>query len=326
MHIYLALLAAMVGLGISSYIYKKKHTKTKLICPRNANCDAVVSSRFGTTFGIPNEVLGMFYYAIVGLMYAVLLFTPSLLTPGFHLILVIATALGALFSLYFIGVQAFILRTWCLWCLGSALASAALVSVLFFFPGDALFKLLSEQKVWWVIIHNLGFILGLGGATITDISFFRFLKDHQISENEKETMDMLSSVIWTGLAILVVSGIMLYLPEQGRLDASSKFLVKVVVVGVVIVNGFFMNLLVAPKLRQLSFERTPPATHFRRIAFALGGISIVSWYLAFLLGSFRSIILSFSEGMLGYGVILLCVVIGSQIYERFATRKTEIKP
>jgi uncharacterized membrane protein len=321
MHIYLGLLASIIGLGISSYIYRKKRTKTKLMCPLRTECDTVVNSRFAKTFGIPNELLGMAYYILSGLFYAFILVYPQFFSTTLHFALFLFSIAGALFSVYLISLQAFTIRAWCIWCLGSALANVMLLVALFGFPSEGLFGLLSSQRVWWIIIHNIGFILGLGGATITDLFFFRFLKDNNISEEEKSTMDMLSSIIWVGLGILIVSGIALYLPEQARLDSSSKFMLKVVVVSVVIINGILLNMLVAPRLRELSFEDTPPARHFRKIAFALGGISISSWYTAFLLGSLRSIQISFMHGLLIYGGLLICVIIGSQAYEALITRK-----
>ncbi len=318
---YFGIIGAILGLVVSIYIRIHKQKKTKLICPREANCDKVIHSTHSTTFGIPNEVLGICYYSVVGIIYAITLIQPALLSGSVLLILTLMTIGGALFSVYLIALQGLVIRAWCMWCLGSALASALLVISLFPQQSNELFPILASQRLVWIIVHNIGFILGLGGATITDIFFFRFLQDNVITEEEKKTMDMLSSVIWVGLGTLVLSGIMLYLPEQARLDASPKFLLKLVVVSVVIVNGFLLNLRVAPRLRQLSFDNTPPATHFRRLAFALGGISVTSWYTAFLLGSFRKISLPFREGVGVYVMVLICVIIGSQIFERIKMMK-----
>ena len=77
---------------------------------------------------------------------------------------------------------------------------------------------------------------------------------------------------------------------------------------------------VAPYMRRLSFEGTVPARKFRRLAFALGGISFTSWYLAFFLGSLRKIHLVFWHALLGYGILLLAVIVGSQIMERKVTK------
>lgn len=317
---YLGILGAVIGLIASLYIYRKKQKKEKMVCPRTASCDTVVHSTFATSFGIPNDVLGIAYYVVIGALYAVTFAIPSLMNPLLQWVIVIGTAGGVLFSVYLVAVQLLRLHTWCAWCMLSAFANVVLLVALFYLPRTEFFSLLASQKIMWVIVHNVGFIFGIGAATITDILFFRFLQDSKISEQEKGIMDILSSVIWVGLAILVVSGVMLYLPEQSRLLASSKFLLKIVVVSVITVNGVLLNIFVAPKMRMLSFADHPRAVHFRRAAFALGGVSIVSWYTAFLLGSLRSIPLTFTAGLIGYLVVLFGVIAGSQVFERIATK------
>jgi uncharacterized membrane protein len=321
MHIYLGLLASVIGLGISSYIYRKKRTKTKLMCPREG-CEQVLGSRFSTTLGIPNQLLGLAYYISIGVLYGIALSFPHLVTGWFVFTIAIFVSFGVLFSLYLIALQAFTIKAWCIWCLGSAAASFLLLVSLFGFPRAEFFTLLLNHRIWWVIIHNVGFILGLGGASITDVFFFRFLKDYQISSSEKETMDTLSSVIWAGLAILIVSGVMLYLPEQLRLNASPKFILKIIVVGVVLVNGVLLNLLVAPHMQTLSFEGTIPARRFRRLAFALGAVSLTSWYTAFFLGSLRRIHTTLEHGLLVYIGLVTIAVIGSQLYETILVKKS----
>jgi uncharacterized membrane protein len=320
MSIIIAFIACIVGVFISLYMYIKKSRNQKLACPREHPCDMVLHSRFGRTFGIPNEALGIIYFFSISLLLFLIVFT-TVYTTAFLYILFFFLVFGALFSLYFVGLQAFVIKSWCAWCLGIAFTNLILIISLSQISFTEMIPMLASQKVWWVIIHNIGFILGLGSATITDIFFFRFLKDGVISQEEKETMDTLTNVIWVGLAILIVSGLALFLPEQARLAVSSKFLLKVVVVGVIVFNGILLNMFVGPHMRRLSFEGTLPARRFRRFAFALGGISFTSWYLAFLLGSLRTINIDFALALIGYAIIILGVIVGSQIAERYVTYK-----
>ncbi len=327
MHILIGLLGATIGIGISYYIHHQKKKKTKLVCPRESNCEQVVHSTYATTAGIDNTLLGLAYYTIVAILYAAVLVLPSLLTAPMLWVLTLMTCMGALFSIYLTALQAVVIRAWCMWCLGSTFATLLLVIALFGHNMYDLFALLYEQRIWWVIIHNIGFILGLGAATITDIFFLRFLRHGRISEQGKATMDTLSNIIWIGLMILIVSGLMLYLPEQMRLNNSPKFLLKVFAIGVLVINGIALNLFVGPRMRSFSLAQTRPAKHFRRLAFALGGISIASWYTAFLLGSLRQITLPLREGIATYVAMLMVVVIGSQIYERIITGPTtDVRP
>jgi len=325
---YLGVFACVIGLWAASHIHGKKRAKKKLICSLRADCDKVVHSTHATTLGIPNELLGVAYYVILGSLYAGTIAVPELFVNAWvHYLIVLMTAIGVIFSLYLIALQLFVIHAWCTWCMLSAIATFTLFVALFGLPLQDFFTLLGVHRTPWIILHSLGFILGVGAATITDVFFFKFLKDHQISEEEKGTMETLSGVIWFGLAILLVSGLMLFLAEQARLSQSPKFLLKVVVVSVIVVNGFVLNLLVSPRMRQLSFEGTKPARHFRRLAFALGGISIISWYIAFILGSIRNLgDYSFSQGLIVFLAIIGMVVIGSQVFERMVVKKYHALP
>lgn len=320
MTIILAFIACAIGIGLSLYLFSKKITHTRLACPRAHPCDTVTHSRFSKVFGIPNELLGAGYFFIVALLLLIPVSGTALAWTSYLLFLTLI--LGGLYSLYLLGIQAFVIRAWCAWCIGIALTNLVLIVSLFStMPTELFVPLLKAHRIGWVVVHNIGFILGVGAATITDVFFFRFLKDHAVSQEEKETMDTLTSVIWGGLAILVVSGFALTVPESARLFASSKFLIKVVIVGVIIINGVLLNMFVAPYLRRLSFEGTLPARRFRRFAFALGGISIVSWYSAFLLGSIRSISITFPIALGVYSALLVAVIVGSSLAERIITKQ-----
>jgi uncharacterized membrane protein len=320
MSIIIAFIACVVGVFICAYIYIKKRRHEKLACPREHPCDIVLHSRFARTFGIPNEALGIAYFFLVSIL-LYLLISSSVYTVGLLYVLFFLIVLGGLFSLYMVGLQAFIIKSLCAWCLGIALTNLVLIGSLYYLPFESISPLLASQKVWWVIVHNIGFILGLGSVTLTDVFFFRFLKDNSITSEEKEVMDTLTNVIWVGLLVLLISGIALYMPGREYLAVSSKFLLKLTVVGVIVTNGILLNMIVAPHMRRLSFEGNIPARRFRRVAFALGGVSFVSWYLAFLLGSLRKVDIDLHTALIGYGVLLVCVIIGSQIAERFITKK-----
>ncbi len=321
-NIIIAFGACLLGIACSLYIFLKKIRHDKLICPREHPCDSVLHSRFSKTFGIPNEILGIFYFLSVGTI--LMIPCSGMVTSWLLYILFFMLIIGLLFSIYLVMAQILIIRSWCFWCAGIALSNLILFISLSSIPIAQFDFILASQKVMWVIVHSIGFILGIGAATITDILFFRFLKDGKISQEEKDTMDTLSSVIWVGLAILIVSGIALFIPEASKLAVSSKFLLKVVVVSVIILNGLILNMFVAPHIRRLSFAEDKISRRFRRIAFALGGISITSWYLAFILGSLRSISTDFITAVVLYGVLLSCVVIGSRIFENHLSKNKEV--
>lgn len=324
----IALGASLTGMWAAVTIFQKKKKKVVMVCPLRADCDKVVHSTYSKMFGIPVELLGILYYVVIGAFYSLVILWPNVFaTSALKYVMMLMTLFGVILSFYFIALQAIVIKSWCSFCLLSALSSMTLALCLIGIVDGQLLDMIGSHRTWWVIIHSAGFMIGVGAATISDIFFFKFLKSHLIDEQEKENLETLSSVIWIGLAILIISGLMLFLPEQARLGESPKFLLKTVVVGVIILNGLALNMFVSPKMRQLSFEETKPARHFRRLAFALGGISIVSWYTAFILGSLRHIGgYSFYQGVLGYIIILVGVVVSSQIFERVMVKKYKVIP
>ncbi len=314
------LVLGLAGFLLALHIYIKKHKKKPLICPLRANCEEVIHSKFGSFLGIPVEIFGLGYYGIITLAHTVLFFFPTLGSEGLIFILALLSAFAGLFSLYLVAIQAFVLHKWCTWCLlSTAISLTILFSTLVTLPFDLVGVLIEHRRII-TIFHLLGMALGVGTATITDLFFFRFLKKLRINEEEADTMHMLSNVIWVGLAIVVLSGVGLFVPESERLLASGKFLVKMIGVAVLIVNGFILNIAIAPRLMHISYgeahHHKPGELHIiRRSAFALGAISITSWYFVFVLGALRGVTLHFDVLFLIYAVLLGGAIIGSQIFE-----------
>lgn len=125
MHTLLVNVVVLLGLAgflISFYIYKKKKTKKKLICPRRSNCETVIHSDYSKILGIPVEVLGMIYYFFISSSYIVISifgFWSSYVSVA----LVGVSMCSVLFSIYLVSIQMFVLKHWCIWCLSSAFVS-----------------------------------------------------------------------------------------------------------------------------------------------------------------------------------------------------------
>lgn len=317
---------AFAGVLLAGYIFRKKKRKERLVCPIGFECDRVVWSEYSTFFGIPLEIWGLVYYAIVAATYGVFLISPPLASPPLVLAVFLISVFAFLFSLYLIFVQALALKEWCTWCL----ASAGLCTVIFVSAltgsGYGFRELLGQSREFLLGLHILGMSLGLGGATITDILFFRFLKDFRVSEKENEVFRILSQVLWFGLFLAILSGAGLFVPDAERFLASPKFLAKMIVVAVIVINGAILNVLIAPRLVKICFggqhnHEAGELHHLRHIAYALGAISIVSWYSAFILGFLSAIPLSFLS-LIGVYVLLIGVgIFISQLIDRLVGGK-----
>ena len=134
LRIGIAILGAC-GFWVARHIYKKKRSSNPFVCPIKFDCNSVVNSDYSRLFGIPLEILGMVYYGFIAVSYclsSLYLYYTAHLPLGFIVILMIGLSVFAfLFSIYLIGVQAFILKNWCFWCIVSACISVSIFILTF---------------------------------------------------------------------------------------------------------------------------------------------------------------------------------------------------
>lgn len=318
----LTILSSAWGLWITVRIFHEKRSKKPMVCPLGADCETVVHSEFSSFLGIGLELYGAAYYALMVVCYSVLLILlPNALPDMVRFLLTGISAGGFLFSLYLTFVQAFYIKSWCTWCLFSTGAS----TLIFIFTTLGLifsdFNLIPILEFFYypiLITHVVGFILGVGGATISDILFIKFLKDFKISIFEDKVLKIMSQIVWVGLFLIVISGVGLYLPQAEVLLQTPKFLVKMLIVFVIIINGALLNLIISPRLIKISFGQCLDINHthrLRKVAFMLGAISFSSWYSALILGIAKVIPMTFGELITIYLLIVLCAVLSSQVAE-----------
>jgi hypothetical protein len=193
---------------------------------------------------------------------------------------------------------------------------------------ETLVEFFSAHKRIFLTLHLAGVAVGMGGATITDILFFNFLRDLKISRKEADVMRVLSNVIVAALAVLYISGIALFFSDAATYGNSAPFLAKAAILVILTVNGVLMHKFIAPHMVKFSFLRgKKPVTMFRlrALSFAMGAVSFVSWYSVFLIAMLKSYL---PEGirtwqiLVIYGLILLCAVLSSQIMHRQLHKKS----
>lgn len=157
-------------------------------------------------------------------------------------------------------------------------------------------------------LHVIGVALGFGGAMISDAMFFSSVKDKKFTVQELRFMKLGGKLVWVGIAVLITSGIgLVYL--NPALLTSAKFLLKMIIVGVIIINGIFFHLYHIPNIEKHKNKSTRTSPYFQNKGYLLtisGGISVVSWLSAALLGSLSQLNVAFSY-MLGVYVLLLCI-------------------
>jgi len=318
--------SAFIGFLIAFYIARQKRRVHPVKCPMRGHCDTVVTSEYSRFFHVPVEYLGIFYYSFIFFSYLAFLLMPQFKYE--HVLFtffILSLSLAAfLFSIYLTFIQAFLLRQFCTWCL----VSAGICTVIFISAvnGSAFefLPFLAEYRSWIVWLHVVGLVLGLGGAVFSDILFMRFLKDLRISNSELNVLKIFSQIIWFGLAISIISGIGLYLPDAEGLNQSPKFIAKMIILAIVIVNGLGLNLFITPKLTKIPFGKIPDKMNglrdVRRLSFAMGAISIVSWFSVFILGSMHRSSVELPVLFGTYLLFLFFAITVSQILEVLISR------
>jgi uncharacterized membrane protein len=117
-----AIVLALIGLGIASYLTYVHYEGIHPVCGLGGNCEKVQTSEWSKLAGIPVAVLGLIGYAVIFV---------SLFVPGEEAL--IAGALTALvgfgFSAYLTYRELFTIDAICPWCVASAVVMTLLAIV-----------------------------------------------------------------------------------------------------------------------------------------------------------------------------------------------------
>jgi len=171
----------------------------------------------------------------------------------------------------------------------------------------------------YLIAHIFGAILGAGGAFMSDMMFFSSIRDGLFDKHEFRFMRLGGKMVWTGIFILVVSGILLVSTNPEFYLNSAKFLVKVTIVSIIILNGIIFHLVHLPHIKKhlnIKFSESP--TFIKNASFLMisGAISMVSWISTVVLGMLKNIPYSYLEILSVYISLILVAVIGSLVMKK----------
>ena len=168
-----------------------------------------------------------------------------------------------------------------------------------------------QYKVLFVIAHVLSVVIGMGGAIITDFLCVRYCMDKKLSKFEISTIKFLSHIITAALLSVVMFGFLVFLSNPSGYLASSKFLLKMTVVGVLVFNGVLLHRLVFPNIGRRSVITAQRARPFRQFALTLGAISVVSWVSALILGMLSTLPVSYVTSLTIYFSVIVAAVIAA---------------
>lgn len=111
------LLFAFLGLVNAVFLVREHYSKaTPSFCP-TGGCETVLSSKYSSIGGVPLALLGTFHYLILFVVSIAIYRGSGAKLSHF---VVFDTAAGAVFSVYLVFLQVFVLHAICLYCMISA--------------------------------------------------------------------------------------------------------------------------------------------------------------------------------------------------------------
>lgn len=152
----------------------------------------------------------------------------------------------------------------------------------------------TDNKPIFTVMHVLSVIFGMGAALVSDLLFNFYTKDKELSNTELGTLSILSKIVITSLPIIILSGIGIFFSNIEKYIHSAKFLVKMTVLLILLINGFILDKYVWSHLLKKKFFISPREKKFRQISFVCGTISIVSWLFVCTLGVLDSVSISYT--------------------------------
>jgi uncharacterized membrane protein len=117
------LVVAVLGFADATYLTIEHYQGTIPPCSFVSGCETVLTSSYSIIAGVPVSLLGAIYYLLIAI--GIFAYIDTKKTSILKWTLSI-TIFGLLMSLWFIFLQAFVIKAWCLYCLGSATTSIIL--------------------------------------------------------------------------------------------------------------------------------------------------------------------------------------------------------
>jgi len=132
------LVVALIGFADASYLVIEHYQGVVPPCSITGGCEKVLTSSYSEVLGIPVSLPGALFYLLVAA--GALAYIEGRHEKIFRYSLLL-TVFGLLASLWFVFLQAFVIHSYCAYCLGSAITSTML-----FILAGFIFKIYGRQE------------------------------------------------------------------------------------------------------------------------------------------------------------------------------------
>jgi len=108
---------SFLGLAISGYLLVTYVSSDPIVCVSGEGCLVAQLSEYSSFFSIPTPAYGVIFYFTLGIIAAI---WSNENHRQLQMPLALLTSIGLGISIFLTYVEAFVIRAWCSWCLGSA--------------------------------------------------------------------------------------------------------------------------------------------------------------------------------------------------------------
>jgi len=317
---YIITLCGLLGLGFGFYFYK---TRSKVEVEEDDPADHI---RGMYLLKVPYEMVVIGFFGIISLTYIIKIFAQAIIDE-IDLAMFLLSMAAVLILIYKMSMSFTHVGTGWKWSTFIFFALNVIITVAIYLQVPDMIELFQAAREYTLTLHLLGMVLGLGGTTILDFMIFHFMRNFKISSAEAVIMHLVSQLIIIGLVFLIVSGVALFLTDVEGYLASDRFLMKLTAIAIVIINGGVLNIYITPSLEKISLLKHDLNKNetLKKVAFAVGAISMVSWYAAFFFAMIKDLeAFAYITLLIPY-VLLLGVGIGVSQYIKKSLEKEVIE-
>ncbi len=132
--VFTILVVAILGFADATYLSVEHFLNVVPPCSITGGCEKVLTSDFSVVFGIPVSLLGAVYYLLIAIGGLIFLESKHISKLEKHnseilRLSLLLTIPGFLASVWFTGLQIFVIHSYCTYCLGSACVTTILLSL-----------------------------------------------------------------------------------------------------------------------------------------------------------------------------------------------------
>ena len=167
------------------------------------------------------------------------------------------------------------------------------------------------------VAHVVAVVFGMGAALVSDVLFSFFSKDKRLTRTEISVLSVLARIVTISLVVIALSGVVIFFSDSAKYLASTKFMAKMSILGVLVINGYVLHRYIWPHLLNKSFFFAKRERFARVTAFLCGAISVVSWLSVCVLGVLDGVPYAYGTIMALYvGILLVAMAVAVLIEQR----------